>query len=196
MHKNNRRFKNYLLSAFLTASASPAFAAGGFTIMYGNKSLEADNWRPVESQQEAGFSIEFQGPGWPVTAIASYLTSEGSATAYGPGYTLRIKGNTTEIGLGVRKYLAENRIRPFIEAGLMRVTAKLSAEVTGYYSGTASDSDSGNGFWLGAGINTLLSDAWSIGFLGRISTADVTLGGLNGEAGGKHFNFTATYHFD
>jgi len=196
MHKINRRFQSYLLSAILAASASPALAASGFTVMYGNKSLDTDNWRPVESQQAAGFSIEFQGADWPVAMIAGYLSSEGSATMYGLGYTMKIKGTTTEVSLGFRKYLTENRIRPFIEAGLMRVTASLAIQTTGYYSGSAADNDTGSGFWLGAGINAMLSDAWSIGILGRMSSADVTLGGLNGEAGGKHFNFTATHYFD
>ena len=62
-----------------------------------------------------------------------------------------------------------------------------------------SDSDSAIGFWGGAGVDVMVSNALSVGLLGRMSNATVTLGkgddALDLNAGGNHFNLFAAYHF-
>ncbi len=192
MYNNIGRFRLNLLGAILAAFTTPAFATGGFSFLYGNKSLDSTAWWPVESQQEMAFAIEYQGTDWPVTLLARYAFSQGLANITGFGSTLRVRGTTTEVGLGLRRYLTESRIQPFIEAGLISVKAEMSAEIAGY---SAARDDSGIGLWVGAGVSARLADTWSIGLLGRISSADVTLAGVSGNAGGQHISAFITQHF-
>ena len=192
MNNSISRFRLSLLGAVLAAFTTPAFAAGGFSFLYGNKSLDSTAWWPVESQREMAFSFEYQGAEWPVTLLARYAFSQGLANVTESGFTLKVRGTTTEMGLGLRKYLTESRVRPFIEAGLISVKAEMSAEIAGY---SAARDDSGIGLWVGAGVSARLSDAWSIGLLGRISSADVTLAGVSGNAGGQHVSAFITQHF-
>lgn len=179
----------------LTTLTTGAYAAGSFSVIYGKKSLDKSDWKPVESQIGFGFVGEYQKPDWPVALVATYFRSEDAATRTVPSTDIRIKmtGETTELGFGIRKYLIENRVRFFVEGGLMSISAKIKAEALGV---SVSDSDSGIGYWFGAGADVMVNDTLSIGLFARKSDASVTLGGVNGEAGGTHLGIFAAYHFD
>ncbi len=192
--RNKRFFSiNFIVALLLTTLTSGAYAAGSFSIIYGEKSLEKNDWKPVESQTGFGVVGEYKEPNWPVALVATYFRSEDSALLTGAGANIKITGETTELGFGIRKYLNENRLRFFVEGGLVSISAKIKAEVFGV---SASDSDSNIGYWLGAGADVMVNDTWSIGLFARKSDASVTLGGVNGEAGGTHVGISAAYHFD
>ncbi len=184
---------NFIATLLLTTLTSGAYAAGSFSILYGEKSLEKNDWKPVESQTGFGVVGEYKEPNWPVALVATYFRSEDSALLTGAGANIKITGETTELGFGIRKYLNENRLRFFVEGGLISISAKIKAEVFGV---SASDSDSNIGYWFGAGADVMVNDTLSIGLFARKSDASVTLGGVNGEAGGTHAGISATYHFD
>lgn len=177
----------------LATLANGAYAAGSITVLYGQKALNKNDWEPVESQSEVGFGIEIQELNWPVALVASYLKSDDSSTAVDPDFgVVGITGETTELGIGARKYLGDDKTRLFIEGGLASVSAEMGAKLFGV---SVSDSGSAIGYWLGGGVDVMLNDAWSVGVLGRISGAEVSLFGADGEAGGVHFNAFASYHF-
>lgn len=186
---------NFMVALLLTTLTTGAYATGSFSIIYGEKSLEKDDWKPIESQTGFGFVGEYQKPDWPVALVATYFRSENVATRTVPSIDIRIKmtGETTELGFGIRKYLIENRLRFFVEGGLMSISAKIKAEALGV---SVSESDSGIGYWFGAGADVMVNDTLSIGLFARKSDASVTLGGVNGQAGGMHVGISAAYHFD
>lgn len=173
----------------LATLTSGVYAASNISIMYGNKSLDKGDWEPVESQTEFGLGFEYQKPEWPAALVVTYLSSEDSETISG----IKLTGETTELGIGARKYLVEDRARFFVEGGLANISADVSVSAFGV---TVSESDSTIGFWLGAGMDFMVGDAFSIGFLGRLSNASVTLFGVDAEAGGTHLGVFAAYHFD
>lgn len=182
------------VALLLALLANGTYAAGTVSLMYGGKSLDKSDWEPVESQNELGFGIEIQEPAWPVALVASYLNSDDSAAVLDPdiGITVSATGKTTELAIGARKYLAEERTRFFIEGGVVSVSAELEIGAFGW---TISDTDSAIGYWFGAGVDAKLDDSLSIGLLGRVSDATVRLYGSDGDAGGSHFNVFAAYHF-
>jgi len=76
-----------------------AEAAGNVNFTFGLKKLSENDWQPVENQREFGIQTDWGGADWPINIAADILVSKddegGSAGDF--------DGNTTEIGVGVRK---------------------------------------------------------------------------------------------
>ena len=183
---------SWATAVFLAMLANGAHASDNISIIYGQKSLEASDWEPVDSHTEFGVGVEFQKPEWPVALVASYLTSKDSATVPALGVNLELTGKTTELGIGARKYLTDSGVRFFVEGGLASVSAEITVGALGV---SFSDSGSAVGFWLGAGVDMMMGDVLSLGFFARLSDATVDLAGVDGAAGGTHVNVFAAYHF-
>lgn len=193
---NNWKLKNakYVAAILLATLANSVYAAGNVNVLFGNKSLDSGDWEPVDSQNEFGFGVEFNQPEWPVALVASYLSSEESKTD--STIPAEVKGSTEELSIGARSYLGNNeRARFFVEGGLASIRAEFEGEFT-QLGLVGSDSDSAIGFWFGAGADMMVTDMFSIGLLGRLSSADVTLFDVDGKAGGTHFALFAAYHFE
>ena len=188
------KFTKYAAAIVLATLWGGAQAAGTFSVLYGQKSLEKSDWEPLDSQSELGFLVTFQQPDWPLAFAGSYLSSEDSytETAF---FTVPVKitAETTEVSFGIRKNLSEERVKVFVEGGLASISAKITVKPTGFAS--SSDSDSAMGFWFGAGLDAMVGDSVSIGGLVRLSSANVTLGDVDVAAGGTHFGLYAAYHF-
>ena len=59
----------------------------------------------------------------------------------------------------------------------------------------ASADDDAIGFWIGGGIYWTLGEHFNIGFDLRWSKAEVTINGVDGEAGGGHAGLLLGYHW-
>jgi len=188
------KLTKYAMAVLLTTLAVNAQAGGSFSVLYGNKSLDKNDWDTLNSQSEFGFGVAFQQTDWPLAFVVSYLASDDSYTDNTFSIPVKVKGETTEVGFGVRKNVTEDRAKFFIEGGLASISAKLSATNT-VTSASASESDSAMGYWFGAGLDVMVSDTVSVGALVRLSNATVTMFDVDGEAGGTHFNVFAAYHF-
>ena len=93
---------------------------------------------------------------------------------------------TTELGFGIRKYIdSGNQLKLFVDGGFLK------ADVTLSVSGSGSASDDGTGFWLGGGVDYMVTDAVSVGVNARFSSADDSDGF---DIGGTHFGFSVGYH--
>jgi len=172
---------------------SGTYAAGNVSLMFGNKSLDKDDWEPTDSQTELGLGFELQKPEWPAAVVVSYLSAEDSATVTDVGLDLKLTLKTTELGVGARKYLTKDSARFFVEGGLASISADTKVGVLGI---SVSFSDSAIGFWVGTGVDIPVADALSLGLLARISRASVSPGGIgNVEAGGTHLGAFVAYHF-
>lgn len=182
----------YAITLLLATLAVNVQASGSFSVLYGKKSLDSNDWDPVDEQTEIGFGVTYQQAGWPLAMVISYLSSDDTYTETFLGETFKVKGETKEVGFGVRKNVTEDKAKFFIEGGLASISAKFSVSDS---TDSISDSDSAMGFWFGAGLDMRVADAVSIGALVRMSNASVTLFDVDGEAGGTHFNIFAAYHF-
>ncbi len=177
-----------LLAAFL-AWTVPAHAqgtgstfTGNINLFLGAKALDKAEWEPLEEHSEAGFVADFGPANWPVSIEIRMLHSESDQSFLG------ITANTTELDLGVRKTWVSGNMHPYIGGGIASIEAELD-------DGFTTVSGSGTGIWLGGGIYWVLGQHFNLGFDFMSSTADVTIVGVNADAGGGHFNFLLGYHF-
>lgn len=200
--------KKALLAFVLIILFAPAAAwsaegwTGNVNAAFGNKMLDYDYWNPVDDHLQAGIFFDLAGPGWPVNIALDVFHSWEERSGYFPReddptktqygrYTLK----TTTADLGVRYYIEEfNHFVPFIEGGLAVINIDGDVE----QSGTRySESDTGVGGWLGAGLYYRFSESVNIGVDGRYNYASVNITprGISGNAGGFAFSVLAGYHF-
>ncbi|NOX91086.1 MAG: hypothetical protein GXP18_01140 [Gammaproteobacteria bacterium] len=48
------------MAVILLILSNTIYTAGNFNIMFGNKILKEDGWKPIESQSEYGFGFGFE----------------------------------------------------------------------------------------------------------------------------------------
>ena len=200
-------FKKYIIAVLALVpfllSASVASAqdqwTGNINVFFGQKNLDKDDWEPVEEQNEFGVEIDFREKKWPVNIAVDILRSQTEETftdfdpLIGP-YNAKATASTMEFNIGVRKIWDEfSSVRPFVGGGLSYIRAELEVSVTGV--GSASDSDTGVGIWLGGGVYFTLGEHFNIGVEVKYSDADVTLFDVDAAAGGTHYGLLAGYHW-
>lgn len=179
-----------MVFAALAIFNGAAWAGGNVNVMYGQKNLDDDDWEPVEDQTEYGIMFDFKAnDNWPISIALDLLFSDDEGDYYG----VDIDGETQEFNLGVRKYFPVTpQFKPYVGGGL----AYISAEYSGSYAGVGvSDDDSEVGFWLGGGAVFTFAERINIGVDLRYSQAEVTMYGMDGEAGGTHLLVFAGLHF-
>ena len=170
----------------LLVNFNTAQAEGNFSLFLGSKTLDEQEWEPVHEQAEVGFLFDYKFDGMPIHFAIDYLSSEDTSTLGGISFT----GETTELDIGVRKYFEiENpKLHPYVGGGIAFIEAT--------FSGLGlSDTDSATGTWFNAGIRYDVTESFHIGAEFRSSSADVTLFGVNADAGGGHFGFIAGLSF-
>jgi len=152
---------------------------GNFSLFIGQKSLDSEDWAPIEDQATVGVLFDFKHNTWPVSLAIDYLGSYDEGVEHG----LEYEAFTTELGVGVRKIweTSNSPMRPYIGAGL----AYNYAEARGTGFGTVSDgSDHGVGFLLNGGIFWTLGQCINVGLGLRYSKAEITVFDVNVDAGG------------
>lgn len=174
-----------VLTAFFLVD--PALAGGNANFLLGVKSLDEDDWRPVEDQAAFGAEVTFGKETWPVWIALDYFESfkeeEDVPIDLGGFVIVRdVEGGTMELDLGVRKIWGqrwgkERKTRPYLGGGVGLNGARFDADVV-------SDEDYSIGLWAGGGIFWRLGSRFNIGATARWSKAQVALFGEDGEAGG------------
>lgn len=184
----------FLCAVLLIAAPAHAAYAGGYTgnlnLFLGQKNLDDDDWAPVEDQPEVGGTLDFRGGNWPVSAAIDFLYSTDKEDIV-PG--LEAEGTTWELDLGIRKVFDEmGIIKPFVGGGLAIINGEVKATAFGL---SANEDDTGFGFWLDGGVYFTLAQHFNIGAEIRYSKADITIAGVDGDAGGLHFGLLLGYHW-
>jgi len=171
---------------------------GNINLFMGAKQLEEDDWEPLDEQDEFGIMFDFKQEGWPVSIAIDLLSSSDEQTGlyFVSGYgtvIATLEGETSEFDLGFRKiWDGSPTIRPYIGGGIAMVSAEIKASVLG---ATASDDDNATGFWLGGGVCFTFAEHFNVGLDLRVTAAEVTLFGVEGEAGGTHAGVFVGYHW-
>jgi hypothetical protein len=169
---------------------------GNINVFFGAKTLDQEDWAPVDEHTEVGIDADFRPNSWPVNIAVDYLFSESdSELLFDPflGVT-EFKAETSELNIGIRKIW--DRLpyaRPFLGGGLSFIRGEFKGiPISG---NTISDSDTGIGVWLGGGFYWTLTDHFNLGLELTFSTAEINLFGVDADAGGGHFGFLAGYHW-
>jgi len=180
-----------LAAAALTFSPARADADGNVNFFLGQKSLDSDDWDPVDDQLEFGAVMSFGQDDWPVHIAVDVLASVDEETvASGPGTSVTVTGSTFEIAAGVRKVWGKGRTRPYLGAGVAVIGAGFEGD-DGFI--TVDANDAGFGFWAGGGIFWRLGKHFNLGLDARYSNAEVDLDFGSGfvaqdvSAGGLHY---------
>ena len=168
---------------------------GNVNAFLGAKALDEDDWKPAEDHDEFGILVDFKKKEWPVSIAIDLLHSEGDGSAYEPfsGLYIDMDGETTELNVGVRKIWDQHAyVRPYVGGGL----AFISADVSGSSLGVIiTDDDNAVGFWINGGVYWTLGTSFNIGLDLRYSQAEVSVFGVDAEAGGGHAGLLLGYHW-
>jgi len=176
----------------------PARWTGNINGFFGMKYLDEDDWEPLEEQTEFSVKLDFKQQNWPVSIAIDLLGSSDESTLlyYYPAYgyiPIEVEVKTSELCLGVRKTWDHfATVRPFIGGGLAMINADIEGEAYGL---SVSDDDDAMGYWIEGGIYWTLAEHFNIGFNVRWSKAEVTIYGVEAEAGGTHGGLLLGYHW-
>ncbi len=166
-----------------------AQAEGNINFMFGQKNLDSDDWEPVEDQMEFGLMFDYKPQTWPISIAVDVLYSEDDSSVS----IFDVEGETLELNLGVRKYFpVTEQFKPYIGGGIAYIKGEVSASAFGL---TASGDDSDFGFWVSGGAVVTFAQRFNIGVDFRYSQAEITIEGVDGEAGGTHILAFAGFHF-
>jgi hypothetical protein len=99
-----RRVIPILIAALALLLPTSALAGGEINLFYGQKSLEEDDWGPLDTHQAIGLELTF-GHEWPVAVAIDFFKTEDDTTFEG----FKITGETLEIDGGVRYLFARKR---------------------------------------------------------------------------------------
>ncbi len=170
---------------------------GNVNFFLGQKTLEKDDWEPVDEQPEFGILVDFKQQDWPISIAIDILGSSDDETINDVTLgSFSFEAQTTEINLGVRKIwnTVNNSIKPYIGGGVAFINADAELQISNSLIGI-SDSDSAAGLWLGGGVYWTLNQNFNIGLDLRYSQADVTLFDESIKAGGTHVGLVLGYHW-
>ncbi len=183
--------KNILAVALMLffVSANAIAWTGNVNAFLGQKTLDKDDWVPADEQAEFGVLVDFKQSEWPVSIAIDLLASVDEVTVAG----VTVEASTTEFDVGVRKIweVSGSSIRPYIGGGI----AFVGAEIKETSFTNISVDDNGTGIWLNGGIYWTLGQSFNLGLDLRYSQADVTLFGIDAEAGGTHAGVILGYHW-
>lgn len=166
--------------------AAASDVTGNLNVIFAAKTLDENDWEPVDQHSEFGLHADFRPVTWPVNLAVAYFKSESDDEPLNPFVDAKLE--TTELQLGLRKIWEAQAVRPFIGGGVTLVDATLKISAPGFSS---SESHSGTGYWVGAGLYWTIAEHLNIGVEGRLSAAEAE----DAEVGGTHLGLMVGYHF-
>jgi hypothetical protein len=188
-----------LLLIPISGVCEPNGWTGNVSVFLGNKTLNEDDWNPVDDQTEIGFLLDFRPENWPVNIAIDYLDSSEYKIQYTPSRSIRIDGITREINIGIRKiFEISPSICTYIGGGIAYIHGEFETSEFFINQGvitTSVDSDNGTGIWVDVSLYWYLDRYWNLGVDLRYSKAEITLFGADVEAGGLHAGLLAGFHW-
>jgi hypothetical protein len=154
----------------------------------GYKGLDSD-WKPADDERELGLQVDVLPPGWPIDVAFAVLYGDSSTerVALPAGGSLSTQSNTTEMNVGLKKYIEiqDSRWRPFLAGGASLLRGEIETESP---AGNASDSGMGLGFWASGGTLYVMGGWFFVGGQVQYTQGDVKLFGRHLDAGGVHLD--------
>ena len=163
------------------AGASPAVwakAEGHVNFFLGVKTLDEDDWQPIEDQGALGAEISIGQDTWPIFIAIDPFFSGGTEEEAGFDLT----GATSELAIGVRKIWNVDNVHPYVGGGPSLLSGSFEVETP--FGADFDDDDTTLGWWLGGGVFWRLGSRFNIGVAARFSRGEVTLFDVDVQAGG------------
>jgi hypothetical protein len=160
------------------AAGAPAFAGGNANFVLGGRSMTDDtHWRPWESQDLFGVTVDFGPEKWPIQLEAGVQTSSKTKSFFGNDVT----GEVDEVFFGVNKTwtMGTGKMHPYVGGGLASVNGSFDSQ------GRKVDDNSG-GVYVHAGIYWRMGRRFNLGFDLR------AMGGTRLTISGEDFNANYT----
>ncbi|MCP5070599.1 MAG: outer membrane beta-barrel protein [bacterium] len=196
--KRNSKVAHYCVVAVLVLLPAVAQAqewTGNANALLGRKTLDEEGWAPLDEHVGIGVLLDFKKQTWPVAVAIDLLWSDDGEFERNPftGQHASADAETAEVGLGLRKtwdhYL---RARPYVGGGVAFISADVFVRVLGV---RVSDSDEAGGIWINGGFYWTIGGGFNLGFDLRYSQAEVTLFGVEAQAGGRQTSLLVGYHW-
>lgn len=143
------------------------------SLYLGQRKLDKSDYEPVEEQAAYGLEFLHETVGGAFGVEFGVLGSSEEDNAGG----FRVKGETREVYLGVRKTLGESVMRPYFGGGVSFIRSDL--EIVG----TGEDDDAAPALYLHGGLSIDVSESFFIAFdLRGLLGSDIELFGSPGDA--------------
>ena len=163
-------------AAVQAGAAAPETSAGRenrITLYFGQRSLDEDDWSPIEDQPTFGVEFAQEKPGsaigWEIGLMGSY--DDDTVAGFD------VEGSTSELYGGVRKSFLEGSVHPYVGGGLAFING--SVEV----SGVGDDDDSSPAAYAHGGVDFAVSELVHLGLdLRVLFGSELTIGGVDGDA--------------
>jgi hypothetical protein len=151
------------LIAFAVA-ASPALAGGNANGILGIRTLDEDDWEPIETQGVFGVNVDIGGKSWPVhIEFGSHFSG-----AEEDDGAVELTGGMFELHVGVMKdWALSSGTHPFVGGGLALISA--AAELEGPGNVSVDDDDQTGGVYVHGGVFWRLGGHFNLGIDGRIT---------------------------
>ena len=88
-----------LVLMFFVMNLQATGYTGNVNFFLGQKSLDSEDWGPLDKQAEIGVLVDFKRTHWPVSVALDFLVSADEATELGTNF----EGSTAEFDVGIRK---------------------------------------------------------------------------------------------
>lgn len=167
---------------------------GDFNLFAGQLWLSNGDWSPVDEQPELGLMLNFGEERAPIHFAIDVFASSKSVSRGDAFGTARVKGESHEIAIGVRKVWDGAATRPHLGAGATSIS--VSEELDGVF-GTETNEDRAYGAWVDFGVSWRVATHLNLGIETRYSYALATVGsGSSGRevaAGGVHLGLLIGY---
>lgn len=162
-----------------TPLSAMAQGSGNLNVFIGSKTLNEDDWEPVDEQLEIGGMFDYRPPNWPISLAVDLLYSFGDDEQFG----IELENRFLELDVGF-KFIMENpsTINPFIAGGVAFVEAEAEGDFWDVFD--LQDDTSGTGLWLSGGAYVTMNNNLNLGLNIRWSDVeadwhsfDIDLGG-------------------
>jgi hypothetical protein len=178
------------LALALPFSVAHAETGTNLNLIAGQKYLDEDDWEPADEQTSFGITVDHEPEGWWLGAKMGAFNGTDTATTS----TARLTSDTWEFFFGPNKVIKIPGIpvRVYAGAGYAYMTAMAKVQDS---SGTARGTGAGSGYWASTGAFITLADQINLGVHARHSSAEVSINGVDVDAGGNSFGAILGFHF-
>lgn len=159
-----------------SAAPTPAHAGGRdnhVSLYFGQRSLDEDDWAPLEDQTTFGIEFWRESPDNPVGFEVGIMGSSDEGDVGGFDFEV----STGELYAGVRKSFGDQAVHPYLGGGLSFINAEVEL------SGGGSDDDSSAAIYAHGGVLFDVSESMYLGLDVRtLIGSDLSIAGVSTDA--------------
>lgn len=163
---------------------------GNANILFGVRTLNEDDWNPLEEQTEFGAMVDFRPVQWPINLTVECSLASSEKSRFG----ILLEGETLELDVGVKKIFENSsQFNPFLAGGLAIVNVQASGNFWGFFD--IEDDKTEIGGWVSGGAFVTLSEHLNIGLQAKYTLVNTDWYGRDRELGGPHLGGFVGYHW-